>query len=452
MSTVINYILGLGAGIFLPVVMIILGLCIRMKPKRAIIAGLTLGVAFTGMNVVLNFMTGSVSPAASAFVNNTGIKLNAIDVGWSPISSIAWAWPYALLLFPLQIGINIAMLAFGWTNCLNVDLWNVWNKILTSVIVVAVTKSVPLAFVASSIEIIFELKNADLTQRQIYKITKIPGVACPHSMNLFCIILAPINRLMDFIPGLKNSNMDASKLKEKIGVFGENSVMGFIIGAGIAAFGGYDLKGILTTAVEVATSLVLFPMVAKLFMQALAPIADAAGEFMKKRFKGREFYIGLDWPFMAGSSELWVTMILLVPFEVGFAILMAKMGLNNVLPLGGVMAMCIAVPTLVITGGNIIRMLIMGILAVPLNLIIATQFSVPITALAKQVGTIKLAAGQGVTWFGLEAPVFRWAISNGLNIVNGNIVGFVLLIAYFALCVWYYKYMSKREEELKEEQ
>ncbi len=103
MLDVVNYILGLGAAIFLPVIMIILGLCMGMKLKKAIIAGVTLGIAFTGMNVVLGFMYNAIGPAATALVNNTGLELTAVDVGWSPIAAIAWAWPYALLLFPLQI-------------------------------------------------------------------------------------------------------------------------------------------------------------------------------------------------------------------------------------------------------------------------------------------------------------------------------------------------------------
>lgn len=111
-GNILNYILGLGAAIFLPIIMIIIGLIIKMKFKRALISGLTLGVAFTGMNVVLGFMFDTISPVASAFVEKTGIQLNIIDVGWSPMSAIAWAWPYALFMFPLQIGINLLMLFF----------------------------------------------------------------------------------------------------------------------------------------------------------------------------------------------------------------------------------------------------------------------------------------------------------------------------------------------------
>ena len=141
MLDAVHYILGLGAAIFLPAVMIVLGLCMGMSLKKAILAGVTLGIAFTGMNVVLGFMFDAISPAAKALVENTGLALTAVDVGWSPIAAIAWAWPYALLLFPLQIGINLLMLALKWTNCLNVDLWNVWGKIFVAAMVMGLTGS-----------------------------------------------------------------------------------------------------------------------------------------------------------------------------------------------------------------------------------------------------------------------------------------------------------------------
>lgn len=45
----ISWLLNLGAAVFVPLVMIIAGLIVRMKPLEAIKAGVTLGVAFTGM-------------------------------------------------------------------------------------------------------------------------------------------------------------------------------------------------------------------------------------------------------------------------------------------------------------------------------------------------------------------------------------------------------------------
>ncbi len=166
LQSIVNAVLGLGSQVFLPIVMILVGLLVKMKFKDAFSAGLTLGVAFVGMGAIIGFMFGFISPAAEALVNNTGIQLTAIDVGWSPLASIAWAWPYAFILFPIQIIVNMVMIALNKTNTLNVDLWNVWNKILTAVMVVAVSGSVVAAMVVGTIQVVFELWNADLTRKR----------------------------------------------------------------------------------------------------------------------------------------------------------------------------------------------------------------------------------------------------------------------------------------------
>ncbi|MDF2565428.1 MAG: galactitol transporter subunit [Massilibacillus sp.] len=445
MEAILNYILGLGAAIFLPVIMIALGLAMKMKVKRAIIAGLTLGIAFTGMNVVLGFMFDAISPAATALVQRTGLQLTAIDVGWSPMAAIAWAWPYALVLFPLQIIINLIMLGLRWTNCLNVDLWNVWGKIFIASMVTALTGSLLLGFFAAAVQIVLELINADLTQKQLQHITKIPGVTCTHPMALQCAFLGLLNRGLDFIPGVNKVNMNAAQMKEKLGIFGENSVMGFLVGALIAFMGGYEVKKILVTAMQVSTALVLFPMVAKLFMQALAPIADATSTFMKSKFKGRDFYVGLDWPFLAGQSEIWVTAIVLVPIELILALVMSQMGMNNVIPLASIINVVVAVPALIITGGNLFRMIIISTIATPVYLAVATSFAPMITEMAATTGTLQVNAGQFITWIQLEAPEFRWSIAHALN---GEIGGIAALAAFAGAFVWYYKHMQKINAEL----
>lgn len=453
MGSVIKYILDLGAAVFLPVIMIIIALAVKMKLKKAIVCGLTLGVAFTGMNVVLGFMFSSISPAANAFVNNTGIKLTAIDVGWSPVAAIAWAWPYALIVFPIQIGINLIMLAFKWTDCLNVDMWNVWGKIMTATVVAAMTGSVALALVAAAIQVVFELKSADIVQKPINRLTKIKSVTCPHVMNLECVLLAPINQLLDLIPGLNKVNINSDKLKEKIGIFGENSVMGFIVGVLIAAFGRCSFKVVLQTGVEIATALMLFPIVANFFLDSLGPIAESAGDFMKKRYKGRNFCIGIDWSVLGGRSELWVTSIILVPIELLFAVILAKFHINSVLPLAAIINVAATVPALIITGGNLVRMIIMGIITTPIYLMVSSEFAPIFTHLAIVQKTLTVPKGQLLTYYGTEGPEFRWCIAHAANIVHGDIVGLVAFIIFVVMFLYYARYMNNMEKktENKEE-
>ena len=79
----INWILGFGASVFVPIIMIIAGLIVKMKPKDAISAGLLLGIAFTGMSEIINFMRGAITPVAEAMIKATGVQLSIIDGGWT---------------------------------------------------------------------------------------------------------------------------------------------------------------------------------------------------------------------------------------------------------------------------------------------------------------------------------------------------------------------------------
>ena len=307
--------------------------------------------------------------------------------------------------------------------------------------VAAITGNIALGFVAAAIQVIVELKIGEATQKRTQEITGIPGVTCTHYMTLQCVIMEPVNKLLDYIPLFKKENANADKLKDKIGIFGDNSVMGFIIGGLIAILAGYSVKDTLNVAIKVGTALVLFPMVAKLFMQALAPIADAASEFMKNKFKDREIYIGLDWPFMAGQSELWVVAILLVPIELLLAVVLSKMGISNVLPLAGIVNVIVVVPAMIVSKKNLLKMLILSILYTPIYLLVSSSFAPFATQLAKATKAIEIPHGQMITYFGVEAPFFRWAIANGLA---GKIPGIIALVLFFGLFYIFIKNMKKQ--------
>lgn len=322
LQTVINFILNdLGAAVFVPALMLIIGLCMKMKFSEAFSSALTLGIAFTGMSILINYMMTSMGDAAQKLAENTGISLPAVDGGWPGMASISWAWPYAFLMFPLTIGINIILLALNQTKTLNVDMWNVWNKIFTAVMVSYISGSAIWGFVAASIQIILELKAGDIWGPEVEKLTGIPGVTVPHFVTLITTILFPIDELLKKIPFF-NKPMDADSLKEKIGIFGENSVMGAIIGFLLGLASGYGVAGALQLAVQAATALTLFPMVSKLFSQALSPISEAISDFMKKKFEGKEVFIGLDWPILAGRNELWVAVIITIPVLLVMAIVL----------------------------------------------------------------------------------------------------------------------------------
>lgn len=434
-QSIIQWVLDLGAAVFVPIVIFILGLVAKMPVKKAFTSALTLGIAFTGMNMVIGFMSNAVTPATEALAVNTGISLPAIDLGWTAAASITWSWAYAFVFFAVQIIINVIMLSLNLTKTLNVDMWNVWGKALTAYLVYFVSGKLWAGFVAAGLQVVLELKLGDMFQRHVENLTGIPLVTVTHPMNLSAVFMMPINKLMDYIPFL-NKKADTNALKNKIGIFSENSVMGFIIGFVLALAGAYSISEALNLGVQVGTAMTLFPMVSKLFMQSLSPLSDAMSTFMKNKFKDREVYIGMDWPILGGRSEVWVTLILIVPIFIGYSLILPG---STVLPIASVLNYSIAVGGLLLTGGNLFRMLLLGVIFTPIYVYGSAYLAPILTGLAKSTGAVEVSNNGLISWASIELPELRIFMAEAFN---GKLWAIAALIIFIVLFVWLNKEMN----------
>ena len=123
----VQYFLGLGAIVMLPIVIFILALCFRIKPSKAFRSALVVGIGFVGVFTIFNLMGAQVGPAAQAIVQRTGLDLPDVDLGWAPLSAITWGTVIAPFAIVLTLVINLVMLAFKWTKTVDIDIWNYWH-------------------------------------------------------------------------------------------------------------------------------------------------------------------------------------------------------------------------------------------------------------------------------------------------------------------------------------
>lgn len=451
LSTIINYILALGAAVFVPLIMLIAGLIVRMKFKDAASAAITLGVAFVGMSMLISFMVGAIGVAAQTMMKRTGLELSIIDGGWTTMANISWAWPYAFAMFPLQVGVNILMLMGNKTNTFNADLWNVWGKIFTAFIVISVTTpifgrgwSLALAFIIAAFQIVMELNAGDIHQHRIEKLTGIPSVTCTHRMVFFGAIYYPFDLLLRKIPVL-NKPMDAAALRQKVGVFAENHTIGFLLGIMFGIIAGYSLAATLMLGVQAATALMLFPMISKLFMQALSPISEAISTYMNNKFSGRKLFIGIDWPFMGGASEIWFAVIVATPLTLVWAVILPG---NKILPFAGIINIALIVPAYLVTKGNTLRMVILSIIGIPFFLFVGTQFAPMITELGLATKAINIPAGQLISNSSIDGPVFTYAFSFLFKFLQGSFIP--LLLTVFWACSYFFYAQELRKETAQE--
>lgn len=141
-------------------IVFLIGLIVGLKPGKAFSAGLTLGVAITGINLVVTYMSTSIGGPVQGFVQATGIQLTGLDMGWAPALRLVWSWRYVFLMFIIQIIINVIMLLIKQTDTLNVDMWNVANQGFTAFLIYCVTGSVIAGLLRAAFRLFSNLRTA----------------------------------------------------------------------------------------------------------------------------------------------------------------------------------------------------------------------------------------------------------------------------------------------------
>ena len=185
---IFNVILDAGAVVMLPIIITIVGLIFQVKLSKAFRSGLTIGIGFAGINLVINMLKSNLGPAAQAMVENFGIKLDILDVGWGAIAAVTWSSPIiAILIFCI-------MLALKATDTLDVDIWNYHHMAIVGIMVYFVTKNVALGIAATVVMAIVTFKMSDWTAPLVEEYFGIPGVSLPTMSALSSIVIAaPLN-------------------------------------------------------------------------------------------------------------------------------------------------------------------------------------------------------------------------------------------------------------------
>ena len=124
LKTGVDFVLGLGPSVMMPLIITLFGLVLGQGFKKSFRAGVTIGVGFVAINLVVGLLLGSVGPATTALVENLGLKLYIIDVGWTIGAAMSFGTPVAALLIPIILIINFFLLAVNFTKTMDIDIWN----------------------------------------------------------------------------------------------------------------------------------------------------------------------------------------------------------------------------------------------------------------------------------------------------------------------------------------
>ncbi|MDP4083783.1 MAG: PTS transporter subunit IIC [Bacillota bacterium] len=378
MMAVLQWFVNLGASVMLPILLFIFALILGTKPGKAFKAGLTVGIGFVGLNLVIGLLTSSLGPAAKAMVKNFGFHLGTIDVGWPAAAAISYGTALGSLAIPLGIGINVVLLVTGLTKTLDVDIWDYWHCAFTGSLVYALTGNFALGLYTIAVHLIVIFFLGDLIAKDIGKFYGFPNITFPHGASAPSYLVAkPLNWVFDRIPGFNKLQADPDTIQKRIGIFGDSTVMGVIIGIIIGILAGYNVTQILQLAVQTGGVLMLMPRMVSLLMEGLSPVSEAAGEFVRRRMPGRELYIGMDSALSVGHPAVLSASLIIVPITLFLAVILPG---NKVLPFGDLATIpflvCLMTP---VFRGNIVRTVVAGTIYMAIGLLIATWASPLIT-------------------------------------------------------------------------
>ena len=444
---IFSWIQGLGANVMMPIIIAIIGICMGAGVGKSIRAGLTVGVGFIGLNLVLGIFGSDVAPAAEAMIANWGLSTSIMDVGWPAAAAIAFASAVGTFIIPICLIVNIVMLLTNTTQTVNIDIWNYWHFAFTGSLVYMLTNNIVYGIIAAIVNMVIIMVMGDVTAPLLEKANGMEGVSLPHGFTTaYTPIAFAINWIIDKIPGVNKIDLNLDEMQEKFGVIGEPIVIGTVLGLVIGLLAGYDVAGTLGLAVKMGAVLVLIPKMAALFMEGLLPISDASTEFIQKRFKARgKMYIGLDSAIGIGNPTTLAVSLILIPVALLLAVILPG---NEVLPLVDLSVIpYMFVLIIPIVNGNGFRAIIIGIVNLAVGLLIATNLAPAITASAI-ASNFEVAANTTISSICDGANPLTWLM---VQFGNFGVIGVVLMVVLaLALAIWNRKRILKQAAEMHE--
>ena len=424
MEQVFSYIIGLGAAVMMPILFFILGVCIGIKPGKALKSGLLVGVGFVGLSVVTALLTSSLGGPLKSVTEIYHLQLGIFDMGWPAAASVAYNTTVGAFIIPVCLAINIVLLLCKATKTINIDLWNYWHYAFIGAVVYFATDSIWYGFFAAIICFIITLVMADLTTKKFQSYYKdMDSISIPQPfVQGFVPFAEGLNWCMDRIPGFSKLDIDAEGLKKKFGLLGEPLFLGVIVGIGIGCLSYPSwseivshIPAILGLGIKMGAVMELIPRITGLFIEGLKPIAEATKDLVSRKFKNSAgINIGMSPALVIGHPTTLVVSLLLIPCTLLLAVVLPG---NEFLPLASLAGMFYVFPAVLpVTKGNVVKTFLIGLVALTVGLYFVTDLAPYFTQAAQDVyartGDAAVAIPDGFQGGALDfaSSLFSWVI------------------------------------------
>lgn len=432
-----------GAAVFVPVVIFIIALFLKVAPKKAFMSALSAGVGLMGFSLVIGAYGPIVTPVINSMVENTGINLPVFDVGWQATSIVAYSTEIGMIFVGLAILIQTVLFLLRITNVFQPgDLWNNYSYMVWGSMTYLITGNFVLGLSVMIMQLLYTQLFAEMIQKRWSTYYQYPNCTIA---SLHTVSITPYAIAMDWILnklGLNRIKADPESFRKKLGFMGEPMSLGLFLGLFIGIVGNLTRLNTLAAwgqifTLGIATSAVMsvFPKISSIFAGSFSAITEAS----KKSIKGTkgEWYLSVNDATGYGESATLITGIMLMPLVLVVAFILPG---NRVLPLLDLVAIPYLIqPIIAVSNGNIAKSTISGVVWFAIALLVATTTAPLFTDVATSVG-VEMATGVAlITSFGILAQPI--AVLVFLPFISGNyfLIGLVV-VGYVAFYILMKKY------------
>ena len=406
-----------GASVVVPIIIFIIALLLRVKPKTAMMSAFYAGVGLTGFTWIITEFTPVVTKIVRQMVDNTGIKLPVVDIGWQAGSLAAFGSTVGLSFFVFGLLAELILFALGVTKVfLPSNIWNNFGYMIWGTLAFYVTHNYWLSLGLEFFMLLYSLVLAEIQADRWADYYGIENTTVDSLHNIEQVIPAIILDPLWNLLGFNKVKMTPKDFQKKLGVFGEPITMGIILGLIIGILGNLSSLGKISAwgqitkfAIQLAAVMAIFPLVTNVFAKAFIPIATEIDKQQKKRhgknknsrYDKKRWFLAVDDGVGYGESATLISGIILIPIMVLIAFILPG---NKTLPVVDLIAIPYMIESIVaVTRGNILKVIATGIVGFSLGLYAASWLSPVYTAAVAHYGVAIPTGVVLVTSFNLVA-------------------------------------------------
>lgn len=436
------------AVVFVPIIMFIINMAFKVKPKKAFISALSAGVGLQGFNLVIGAYSPIIEPIITRMVETSGVNLPVYDAGWPNTSVVAYSTQAGMVFVVIAILLQVVLFLTKFTTIFQAgDLWNNYSYFCWGSMLYILTKNMMLAIGLMTMQLLITLLITEVIAKRWSTYYNYPGctIASLHTATV-AVLAIPLNWLMNKL-GLYKIELDPEGMRKKLGFIGEPMTLGLILGIIIGFVGNVTRLGTMAAWGEilscgVATSAVMsvFPKISSIFSGAFTSITEAT----KKTTKGvgGEWYLAVNDATGYGETATLVSGLLTMPIILLLAFILPG---NTTLPMVDLVAIpyCIQ-PMVAMANGNVLKSVIGSTLICVIFLYVCSACGTTFTEVVKEAGgTLGTGGSMMVTSFIIIGQPIGYLTFK--IFASQNPVAIIALVAVYAVC---YVLVRKNKEKI----